>query len=135
VQVRFVYEAAVEHHRMEAANHDRNLKIKGSRVEVRKLVQDLAETHPALAGPPSAPALDEMIAELHASAPWMRDRSTSVYKALGARYSAGRVFDEVANCLIARVLVAVAKGQPASLRHIDQLIDKAAAVMREPVLR
>jgi len=46
---------------------------------------------------------------------------------------AGRIFDEVADCLITRVLAAVAAGQAPSLRRIGQLIDEAAAVVQDPV--
>ncbi|SLN47168.1 P-loop NTPase family protein [Pseudooctadecabacter jejudonensis] len=46
----------------------------------------------------------------------------------------GRIFDEVTNRLIARVLAAVANGRPPSLRRISQLIDEAAAVSEDPVL-
>jgi MoxR-like ATPase len=48
--------------------------------------------------------------------------------------SAGRLYDEVVNCLIARVEAAVANGHPPSLRRIQQLIDEAAAVAQDPVL-
>lgn len=92
MQVSLVYEAAREHHRMETGEHERTLKRAGSKEGVQKLVQELASTHPALAGPPSMHALDEMIAELHASAPWMSGISTWAYKALRAQYSAGQTW-------------------------------------------
>ena len=50
------------------------------------------------------------------------------------KLTAGRVFDEVAECLIKRVLTAKSKGHPPSLRCIQQLIDEAVAVTQEPVL-
>ena len=92
VQVNFIYEAALKHFKNQERQHERALKNAGSKVEVQQLVQELASTHPALAGPPSMHALDEMIAELHASAPWMRELSTWAYKALRARYSAGKTW-------------------------------------------
>jgi hypothetical protein len=48
--------------------------------------------------------------------------------------SAGRVFDEVADCLIARLSTDVSQGRAPSLRRICQLIDEAAAVRQNPVL-
>ena len=92
VQVNFVYDVAVEHHRMDAAHNDRAQKNVGRQLEVQALVKALAMTHPALAGPPTPHALDEMIAALHASAPWMHDLSTWLYKALRARYAAGQTW-------------------------------------------
>ncbi|MEO9517793.1 MAG: AAA family ATPase [Paracoccaceae bacterium] len=92
VQVSFVYEAAREHHRMEAAQHDRALKNAGPKEEVQKFVKELATSHPELAGPPTLHAVDEMIAELHASSPWMSDLSTWIYKALHARYNTGQTW-------------------------------------------
>ncbi len=92
VQISFVYEAAREHHRMEAGLHDRALKNAGPKDEVQKLVQELATSHPTLAGPPTLHAVDEMFAELHASAPWMSGVSTWAYKALRARYNAGQTW-------------------------------------------
>ncbi|MEP3843858.1 MAG: hypothetical protein ABJM43_00730, partial [Paracoccaceae bacterium] len=50
------------------------------------------------------------------------------------RLSTGRIFDEVANCLIARAVTATSKGHPPSVRRIQQLIDEAAAAADEPVL-
>ena len=76
VQVSFVYQMAAERHKKDAARHERALKNASAKVDVQKLVQKLATDHPTLAGPPTAHALDEMIAALHASDPWMRDLST-----------------------------------------------------------
>lgn len=92
VQVSFVYEAARAHFRTEKSHHERALKQAGPKVEVQEFVQKLASTHPVLAGPPSMHVLDEMIAELHASAPWMSGVSTWAYKALRAQYSAGQTW-------------------------------------------
>ncbi|MCF2905008.1 AAA family ATPase [Octadecabacter sp. CECT 8868] len=92
VQVSFVYEAARESHRMKAGLHDRALKNAGPKDEVQKLVQELATAHPVLVGPSTLHAVDEMIAELHASAPWMSDVSTWAYKALRARYNTGQTW-------------------------------------------
>ena len=92
VQISFVYEAAREHHRMEADHHDRALKNAGSKEEVKKFVKELATTHPVLVGPSTLHAVDEMIAELHASAPWMSGVSTWIYKALRARYNTGQTW-------------------------------------------
>jgi MoxR-like ATPase len=50
------------------------------------------------------------------------------------KQSAGRLYDEVVECLIARVEAAVANGHPPSLRRIQQFIDEAAAVAQEPML-
>jgi MoxR-like ATPase len=50
------------------------------------------------------------------------------------KQSAGRVYDEVVDCLISRVATAVSKGHPPSLRRIQQLIDEAATVGENPVL-
>lgn len=92
VQVNFVYEAAREHHRMEAGYYDRALKNAGQKDEVQEFVKKLATSHPALMGPSTLHAVDEMIAELHASAPWMADVSTWIYKALRARYNTGQTW-------------------------------------------
>ena len=92
VQVSFVYEAAREHHRMEAGCHDRALKNAGPKDEVQKFVKELATSHPTLVGPSTLHAVDEMIAELHASAPWMSGVSTWAYKALRARYNTGQTW-------------------------------------------
>ncbi|MEP1768239.1 MAG: AAA family ATPase [Sulfitobacter sp.] len=92
VQVSFVYEAAREHHRMEAGLHDRALKNAGPQEEVQKFVKELATSHPTLVGPPTLHAVDEMFAELHASAPWMSDVSTWAYKVLRARYNTGQTW-------------------------------------------
>lgn len=50
------------------------------------------------------------------------------------KQSAGRLYDEVVEGLIARVEAAEANGQPPSLRRIQQLIDEAARVLADPVL-
>lgn len=92
VQVNFVYEAAREHHRMEAGQHDRALKNEGPKEDVQQIVKALATSHPTLMGPSTRHAVDEMIAELHASAPWMSDVSTWIYKALRARYNTGQTW-------------------------------------------
>ena len=92
VQISFVYEAAREHHRMEAGHHDRALKNAGSKEEVQKFVKELTSSHPTLVGPSTLHSVDEMIAELHASAPWMSDVSTWAYKALRARYITGQTW-------------------------------------------
>lgn len=92
VQVSFVYDAAHRRHRLQERQYDRALKTDGRKEEVQRLVTELATDHPTLAGPPTAHALDEMIAGLHASAPWMRDLSTWIYKALRARYGAGQTW-------------------------------------------
>lgn len=92
VQVNFVYEAAREHHRMEAGYYDRALKNAGQKGEVQEFVKKLATSHPALVGPSTSHAVDEMITELHASAPWMADVSTWIYKAVRARYNTGQTW-------------------------------------------
>lgn len=92
VQVSFVYDAAHERHRLQERRYDHALQTNGRKEEVQKFVKELATDHPSLEGPPTAHALDEMIAEVHASAPWMRDLSTWIYKALRARYSAGQTW-------------------------------------------
>ncbi|MEP1696235.1 MAG: AAA family ATPase [Paracoccaceae bacterium] len=92
VQVNFVYEAAREHHRMEAGCYDRAVKNAGQKDEVQGFVKKLATSHPALVGPSTLHAVDEMIAELHASAPWMADVSTWIYKTLRARYNTGQTW-------------------------------------------
>lgn len=92
VQVNFVYEAAREQHRMEAGYYDRALKNAGQKDEVQEFVKKLATSHPALVGPSTLHAVDEMIAELHASAPWMSGVSTWAYKALRARYNTGQTW-------------------------------------------
>ncbi|MEP3636756.1 MAG: AAA family ATPase [Paracoccaceae bacterium] len=92
VQVSFVYEAAREHHRMEAGLHDRAPKNAGPKEEVQKFMKELATSHPTLVGPSTLHAVDEMIAELHASAPWMSGVSTWAYKALRARYNTGQTW-------------------------------------------
>ena len=50
------------------------------------------------------------------------------------KQSAGRIYDEVVDCLTSRVEAAVSNGDPPSLRRIQQLIDEAAAVVQDPVL-
>lgn len=92
VQVNFVYEAAREQHRMEAGYYDRALKNAGQKDEVQEFVKKLATSHPALVEPSTLHAVDEMIAELHATAPWMADVSTWIYKALRARYNTGQTW-------------------------------------------
>ncbi len=49
------------------------------------------------------------------------------------KQSAGRLNDEVVECLIVRVETAVSEGHPPSLRGIQKLIDEAAAVDQDPV--
>jgi len=92
VQVSFIYDAARDHFQSEEAHRQRALKSSGPKEEVQRFVEELATAHPALAGPPTMHALDEMIAELHASAPWMSDVSTWAYKALRAEYGIGRTW-------------------------------------------
>ncbi|MEQ6203337.1 AAA family ATPase [Sulfitobacter sp. HNIBRBA2951] len=92
VQVSFVYDAAQYVFKDQARQYERAQKKNGQREEVQRLVASLATSHPALAGPSTMHALDEMIAALHASAPWMSDVSTWAYKALRARYSAGNMW-------------------------------------------
>jgi hypothetical protein len=48
--------------------------------------------------------------------------------------SAGRLYEEATECLIACVSTDVSKGRSPSLRRIGQLIDEAAAVTNSPVL-
>lgn len=89
VQVSFVYDAAQYAFKDQVRQYERAQKKNGQREDMQRLVENLATAHPALAGPSTMHALDEMIAALHASAPWMSDVSTWVYKALRAQYSAG----------------------------------------------
>ncbi len=92
VQVSFIYEIAEEEFKDEERRYQSS-KAKGSkRQDVQDLVKELATSPPALAGPTSLHALDEMIAELHAGAPWMSDVSNWAYKALRAQYAAGRTW-------------------------------------------
>jgi len=72
--------------------HDRMLREMGGKDAVVKIVKQLASKKPALAGPKDMHALDEMIAELHASAPWLREISTWAHKSLRAQYDAGRMW-------------------------------------------
>lgn len=46
---------------------------------------------------------------------------------------AGRIFDEVADCLIERVAAAVSNGNPPSLRRIVQLIYRRSLRVPSPV--
>ncbi len=92
VQVSFVYDAAQYAFKDQVRQYERAQKKNGQREDVQQLVENLATSHPALAGPSTMHALDEMIAALHASAPWMSDVSTWVYKALRAQYSAGNTW-------------------------------------------
>jgi ATP-dependent Lon protease len=89
VEVSFVFEAAQYAFKDQVRQYERAQKKNGQREDVQQLVENLATSHPALAGPPTMHALDEMIAALHASAPWMSDVSTWAYKALRAQYSTG----------------------------------------------
>ncbi|MGJ8598079.1 AAA family ATPase [Sulfitobacter sp.] len=89
VQVSFVYDAAQYAFKDQVRQYERAQKKNGQREDVQQLVENLATAHPALAGPSTMHALDEMIAGLHASAPWMSDVSTWLYKALRAQYSTG----------------------------------------------
>jgi MoxR-like ATPase len=50
------------------------------------------------------------------------------------KQSEGRIYDQVVDCLIARVEAAVSKGRPPSLRRIQQLIDEASVVVKAPIL-
>jgi MoxR-like ATPase len=75
-----------------------------------------------------APLLDRCRV-FHIGYPGLKDLADLIRK-----QSAGRLFDEVVDCLIARVEAAVVKGCPPSLRHIQKLIDEAAAVAQEPML-
>ncbi|MEP1768233.1 MAG: AAA family ATPase [Sulfitobacter sp.] len=89
VQVSFVYDAAQYAFKDQVRQYERAQKKNGQREDVQQLVVSLATSHPALAGPSTMHSLDEMIAALHATAPWMSDVSTWAYKALRAQYSAG----------------------------------------------
>jgi MoxR-like ATPase len=75
-----------------------------------------------------APLLDRCRV-FHIGYPGKKDLADLIRK-----QSAGRLYDEVVDCLIARVEAAAAKGRPPTLRRIQQLIDEAAAVAQEPVL-
>ncbi|KEJ88570.1 AAA family ATPase [Sulfitobacter donghicola] len=92
VQVSFVFEAAQYAFKDQARQYERAQKKNGQREDVQQLVENLATSHPALAGPPTMHALDEMIAGLHASAPWMSDVSTWAYKALRTQYISGNAW-------------------------------------------
>ena len=92
VQVNFVYKAAQEHHREGARQHERVMKNGGRNEEVQRFVQELATSHPTLVGPLTLHGVDEMIAELHASAPWMSEVSMWTYKTLRARYNTGQTW-------------------------------------------
>ncbi|EEB86337.1 AAA family ATPase [Roseobacter sp. GAI101] len=89
VQVSFVYDAAQYAFKDQVRQYERAQKKNGQREDVQQLIENLATSHPALAGPPTMHALDEMIAALHASAPWMSDVSKWAYKALRTQYSTG----------------------------------------------
>jgi len=89
VQVSFVFDAAHYAFKDQVRQYERAQKKNGQREDVQQLVENLATSPPTLAGPPTMHSLDEMIAGLHASAPWMSDVSTWAYKALRAQYSAG----------------------------------------------
>ncbi len=92
VQVSFVYDAAQYALKDKEREYKRAQKNNGPREDVQQLVESLATSHPTLAGPSTMHALDEMIPGLHASAPWMSDTSTWVYKALRAKYRAGNTW-------------------------------------------
>ena len=92
VQVSFVFEAAQYAFKDQERQYQRAQKKNGQREDVQQLVENLATSHPTLAGPSTMHALDEMIAGLPASAPWMSDVSAWVYKALRAQYSAGNTW-------------------------------------------
>ena len=92
VQVNFVYDAARKAYKDEERAYQHAQKAIGPREDAQRLVESLANSHPALVGPPTMHALDEMIAGLHASAPWISDVSTWLYKAQRAQYSAGNMW-------------------------------------------
>lgn len=76
VQFSFVYGAAQKAFKDEEREYQRAQKSIGPREDVQKFVVEIATSLPALAGPSTMHALDEMITGLHASAPWMSDVST-----------------------------------------------------------
>ena len=92
VQVSFVYEVAEQNFKDQERRHQSVRKNGSSREEVQKFVEEIATSCPELAGPPTLHCLDEMIAELHASAPWMSGVSAWIYKALRAQYNAGQTW-------------------------------------------
>lgn len=92
VQVSFVYEIAEQDFKDAERRHQSVRKSGASREEVQKFVQEIATSCPELVGPKTMHCLDVMIAELHASAPWMSGVSDWAYKALRAQYSAGQTW-------------------------------------------
>jgi hypothetical protein len=89
VQVSFVYEVAEQNFKNQERQHQFVRKKGASHEEVQKFVAENATSCPVLAGPKTMHSLDEMIAKLHASAPWMSEVSDWAYKALRAQYSVG----------------------------------------------
>lgn len=70
--------------------HEAIIKSISGKTEVVKIVQQLASEPPRLAGPATSHAVDELVSELHAFAPWMRDVSTWIYKKMRSEYMQGR---------------------------------------------
>jgi ATP-dependent Lon protease len=100
VQDSFVFDAAQYAFNDQMRQFERAQKKNGQRDDVQRLVESVAASHPALAGPSTMHALDEMIAALHASAPRMSDVSTLVYKALRVQYSAGKPWLNLAPAIL-----------------------------------
>ena len=70
--------------------HEKIIKAINGKEEVVKIVQQLASKPPLLAGPETLHSVDELVSELHASAPWMRKISTWIHKEMRSEYRQGR---------------------------------------------
>jgi len=92
VQVNFVFEIAEQNFKDQERRHQSVRKNGASHEEVQKFVAQIATSCPTLAGPKTMHCLDVMIAELHASAPWLSGVSDWIYKALRAQYNAGQTW-------------------------------------------
>ena len=92
VQVCFVYEVAEQGFKDAERRRQSVHKSGSSREDVQKFVEEIASSCAKLVGPPTLHSLDVMIADLHASAPWMSGVSDWAYKALRAQYSAGQTW-------------------------------------------
>jgi len=72
--------------------HEEMIKKISRNADVVQIVQQLASKPPQLAGPATSHAVDELVSELHAFAPWMRDVSTWIYKKMRAEYQEGKAW-------------------------------------------
>lgn len=92
VKVSFIYEIAREEFKDEEQRFGATNTTSSKLKDVQHFVEEIATSLPSLGGTENMHALDEMISELHSSAPWMSDLSDWAYKTLRAQYRAGETW-------------------------------------------